>query len=213
MAGAGAAFAALFATSAIIGYQRVGACQRAIAEWQGDHPEEKVTTPEERLAREYLRCPIDTLSTRELAFAGGDARRDTHPWAQREVSGCGRVAWCGESDGRARCGATADLEFAAGQLAVETACPARSIEQEEFFGMGTQNTYRLNACGNQFSCVVPLIMVTEKSAWTGARQERERAAGSAFGSQLTCKPVVAPARAAPPAAGEELPPPPPPAQP
>lgn len=213
---AGSVVAGVFLTSAIIGYPRVRACADAVAEWEAAHPDERPPeTPDERLARQYLRCPLDALTTRELEFAGDDERRETHPWAQREITGCGRVVWCGEQDQRAKCGAPADLEFAVHQLAVETGCPAQTIEQLEFYAVTTQHTYRLNACGIQFSCIVPIVKVTQGN-WNGTRQlPREGAAGSAFGSQLTCKPAQTLVK---PALEPETPadlgtPPPPPSQP
>lgn len=202
---AGVAVAGLFITSAVIGFPRVYACADVLAEWDAAHPNEKPEGAEERLARQYLRCPLDALTTRELDFAGDDERRETHPWAQRELTGCGRVVWCGEANGREKCGAPADLEFAVHQLAVETGCPAQTIEQLEFYAVSTQHTYRLNACGTQFSCLVPVF----------DRRGGERVAGSIFGSQLTCKPAQMLSKPAlqPETPADLLPPPPPPSQP
>lgn len=118
------------------------------------------------IAREYLRCP------------DGKLEEEAAPERHTAITGCDRLAWCTEMHGDVvSCGAPEGLQYAAKQLSVETGCPAESIEQQQFFGVSTQHTYRLNACGNQFSCVVPLV--------------GDGRAGSRFGSQLTCKPVPA----------------------
>ena len=179
----GVAVAGLFITSAIIGYPRVTACREAVAAWQGEHPElARVPSDPIAAARAHLRCPTGRVGRRELRLA--DQHRDSHGWASFEVQGCERIAWCGElENGTTRCGQPADFELAAGQVAVETGCPAASVEQLQFYGVRTQNTYRLNACGAQYSCIVPLVDPD------GSKGNADRVAGSPFGSQLTCKPV------------------------
>lgn len=190
IAGVGVLIAGGFLTSAIIGVKRIDSCRTALSLWDAEHPGQRPGEVEEALARQELRCPIEPIDRRDLDFARGDARRDSHPWAEQSVSGCGRLAWCGHGeDGRPRCGATADFDLARRQLSVETGCPEGSILQEQAFGLATQVTYRLRGCGHVYSCIVPMVAVTDSSIMTGARQEHDRAAGSVFGSQLTCKPA------------------------
>lgn len=128
----------------------------------------------EQQARAALRCPQGAL-----------VRVSAPDW-NTEVVACDRITWCKNEDfERVTCVPPDDLQLVLKQASVESGCPSESIEQLQFFRLDTQTTYRLNACGNQFSCIVPLV--SDK----GGRD----VAGSRFGSQLTCKAI--PAIAAP----------------
>lgn len=161
--------------------------------------------PTEALARKNLWCPKGELTTRGLDFARGDVRRDSHPWAQRELGGCNRTVWCGDIDERPKCGASAELAAATRQLAVESGCGEETIAQVQTLSLNTQITYRLSACGQEYSCLVPMTPVTEKSIMTGRMVDREP-----IGAAVTCKASIrGPAPAAEKKGDDGLPPPPP----
>lgn len=168
MLSAGALAATLFAISAAIGYSRVGACVDALARWKAAHPEDVQPDeiPVETIARRYLQCSAGELQRESISFGRNNGPADPYRWANMQFAGCGRAIWCGEGPGGvARCAAPADLEVAIAQLAVETGCEAQSIVQlqryvtqtpggrHELFG---QSTYRVEACGQRYSCTVPL---------------------------------------------------------
>lgn len=153
---------------------------------------------EERVARSYLWCPKGEI-TRERLWGDTD-------WAFFELTGCDRATWCGDHDGKWECRAPDALAIAVKQLAVETGCPAGQIAQVQRFATATQHTYRLAACGNDYSCIVPVMRPKDGR---GRDTGDTAVASSNFGSLLTCKQVpkaVAPAPALP----ADLPPPPPP---
>lgn len=161
--------------------------------------------PTETLARKHLWCPKGPLTTRGLDFARSDVRRETHPWAQRELGGCGRVVWCGEVDERSKCGSSADLDVATRQLAVESGCAEGSIAQVQSMNLDSQITYRLSACGQEYSCLIPMKPVSETSIMTGRTVDREPISAS-----VTCKSSIRGQSEGPKnKSGDELPPPPP----
>jgi hypothetical protein len=119
----------------------------------------------EELARNALRCPEGKLD------------EEAGPGDWTTFMGCDRRTACSwERTDDVVCRGPEDFELARQQLSVETGCPVESIEQLQFFGTNTQHTYRLNACGNQSACMVPIV------------QDR---AASRFGSQISCKAVPA----------------------
>jgi hypothetical protein len=169
----GGALAALFTTSAVIGYPRVATCSEALADWRGRHPEEEIIPergqPEHRIAkaaREMLPCPVGELAVENLSFSRNDGRCDPYRWASVEVRGCGLAIWCGEPDDRVKCGATPDLDLVMRRVAAETGCPqdkitalARVAEVQ----MGRRGadglvTHRLDACGQVYACSVPMTV-------------------------------------------------------
>lgn len=189
---------------------RVTGCQKeAWCTYDGREEMQCFTDPPqtrlEKHARAQLRC-----DQAELAFSPLDLwalDRDAFPWAKVSVLGCDRILWCADPHRDLRCTVPRDLDLAAKQLSVESGCPSASIIQLQYLGLQTQNTYRLDACGSQFSCIVPLVPSEVQITMEGRREVRhDPTAGSRFGSQLTCK-AVASAQASPP----QLPPPPPPA--
>lgn len=192
---AGAVIGTFFAISAALGYGRVGSCVDAIARWKGEHPEDVLPeeipeVPVEVLARQYLQCPVGELKSESISFGRNNQGADPFRWGNVEFSGCGRSTWCGERRGqRTRCEAPADLEVAAQQLAIETGCPAESIAQLQHFATRApqgrrevfgQSTYRVEACGGQYSCTIPLY----------APYDNETLVPSAAQGGVVCKPVT-----------------------
>jgi hypothetical protein len=156
IAASGVGVAAVFGTSAIIGYPRVSACQEAIAEWDKGEPERQRLAAElaERArlaaeeanrqrrnlvlekAAELLRCPKEQVTITSLAFQEADPARQRWGWVDAEARGCSLAAWCGEAkDSGLICRYPGDFYIAAAQLAVETQCPENTIQpqmQQEF---------------------------------------------------------------------------------
>lgn len=138
-----------------------------------------LTKSEWKMARAValLRCPEEQISSSHLDPETGDPLRVKWWWGVEEYVGCGRAAWCGDSDqNEAReqtliCSYPDDFETAAAQLAVETQCPATQLLPEarqvftarfwhppprgETVGrVDLQVTWRISACGRSYVCTV-----------------------------------------------------------
>jgi hypothetical protein len=148
-----------------------------------------------QIARTAIDCPTGELVERRLDLSRKLAERE---WAFRSFRGCDRITWCTEDKiAQPRCAPPEDLHYVLQQLSVESGCPISSIRQLQFFGTEVQNTYRLDACGSQYSCLMPMIPDLDDK---GRDSGRDHMAGSRFGSQFACKPVasiVAPVAPAP----------------
>lgn len=193
--GVGVAVVGLFATSAILGVRRVGACHEGLAEWdrrEGDRRERdealraeaaraaaaseaRRAAEQERReqlaaagARDFLKCADGPLESRVVVPPIGN----DPAWI--EVVGCGRDAWCKVVDPPS-CGPSHALGTVLQQLAVETGCGIEKITQLERLNLKTQVTYRLDACGNTFACTTLV--------------DADSAAVSRFGSTISCKAV------------------------
>ena len=113
----------------------------------------------DQAAREYLVCPpgAGALKEVEIEFSRRDPRRETHGWARHEITGCGRVAWCGEVNDRVRCSASQEMELAVAQLEVDNGCAASLVTQSGYVAIGYRHTFRLEGCGRRtYACTVPL---------------------------------------------------------
>jgi hypothetical protein len=144
----------------------------------------------ENVARDFLECPAGELAMEDVSFGRNNKLADPYRWGEWEISGCGRAAWClrprGEKLGE--CRQAPDVDLAVKQLAVESGCEEPRIRQLQRHADRTQATTRFDACGNQFSCVVPLAAPEDNETPVPA---------SVSGNMISCKAALGAPAAAP----------------